>query len=144
MHVRMASPPRGHCDRKLILAASGIIGSALLLAACDSHARKPQALTVQYRISPDPPRPGPAKVSLGLAEPDNRPLTGAHLKLEGDMSHPGMAPEFGEFTETKPGFYEGSLRFSMAGDWVILVRGTLANGEPLEELHLSVPRVRPD
>lgn len=98
---------------------------------------------MQYEVSPYPPKLGLARVILSLADQRHAPLTGAHLKLEGDMSHPGMAPAFGDVTETRPGRYEGSLMFSMAGDWVIVVRGTLADGERIER-EVSIPGVRPD
>ena len=98
---------------------------------------------MQYEISPQPPKLGRVKVTLSFIDRHHVPLRGAHLKLEGDMSHPGMAPVFGDVAETKPGRYEGSLNFSMAGDWVMIVRGTLADGERLER-EVSLPGVRPD
>ena len=61
------------------------------------------------------------------------PVRGAGIALEGDMSHPGMAPVFGEARETEPGRYTGHLSFYMAGDWTILLHVTLANGEKSRE-----------
>lgn len=139
----MASATRGRRDWKLILAASGIIGSALLLAGCNRHAGGVHSIGMFFEVSPSPPRLGLTKLTLSLAGQHGTPLTGAHLKLEGDMSHPGMAPVFGDVTETKPGHYEGSLNFGMAGDWVVVVRGTLADGERLER-EVRIPGVRPD
>lgn len=62
------------------------------------------------------------------------------MSLEVDMSHPGMAPVFGEARESAPGQYQGSLDFAMPGDWVILIHATLPNGHKLER-ELSVPGV---
>jgi YtkA-like len=62
----------------------------------------------------------------------SKPVAGAHIKLEGDMSHPGMAPVFAEAAEAEPGSYVAHLRLTMAGDWVILVQGTLANGRRID------------
>jgi hypothetical protein len=60
--------------------------------------------------------------------------------LEGGMSHPGMAPVFGETREVAPGQFRGSLEFAMAGDWVLLIHVTLPDGRKLER-EVSVPGV---
>lgn len=44
------------------------------------------------------------------------------------MSHPGMAPVFADATEVEPGRYRAVIELSMAGDWVVIAHGTLANG----------------
>ena len=41
------------------------------------------------------------------------------------MSHAGMVPVFGEAKEIEPGRYRSTLELSMAGDWIVLVTGTL-------------------
>ena len=56
------------------------------------------------------------------------------------MSHPGMAPVFGEAREIEPGQYQGSLDFAMPGDWVVLIHVTLPDGRKLER-EASVPSV---
>jgi YtkA-like len=71
-------------------------------------------------------------VSLKLSNPSGQPLSGAHVTLEGDMSHPGMAPVFGDAKETDPGRYQGSLQLTMGGDWVVLTHITLADGRKLD------------
>jgi hypothetical protein len=57
---------------------------------------------------------------------------GARIELEGDMSHPGMAPVFGAATEGAEGRYSGRLDLPMGGDWVILMHVTLAGGQKIE------------
>jgi YtkA-like len=52
--------------------------------------------------------------------------------VEADMTHPGMSPVFAKAKEMQPGRYEAEIQFGMAGDWVILLHGTLAGGEKLE------------
>jgi hypothetical protein len=74
-------------------------------------------------------------------EASSKPVTGATVELEGDMSHAGMSPVFGEAKEERPGDYRGRLEFSMAGDWVILLHVRLANGQRLER-QLEVTGVR--
>jgi hypothetical protein len=71
-------------------------------------------------------------MTLSLKDAAAEPVAGAHITLEGDMSHPGMAPVFGEANEVAPGRYQGHIEFAMAGDWVVLVHATLANGQRLE------------
>lgn len=48
------------------------------------------------------------------------------------MSHPGMAPAFGDAQETATGHYQGTLDLNMAGDWTILVHITLPNGKSFD------------
>jgi hypothetical protein len=48
------------------------------------------------------------------------------------MSHPGMSPVFGEAQEVEAGRYRGRIDFAMAGDWVLLLHITLADGRKIE------------
>ncbi len=65
-------------------------------------------------------------------EDASKAVTGAHVTLEGDMTHAGMAPVFGDAKETAPGQYQGQLTLNMGGDWVVLAHITLANGKKVE------------
>jgi hypothetical protein len=44
------------------------------------------------------------------------------------MSHPGMAPVLAAVNETTDGRYQGRLRLTMAGDWMLVLSGALADG----------------
>ena len=81
-----------------------------------------------------------ATLVLNLTDTDNRPISGAKIELEGNMSHAGMTPVFSEATETEPGRYEAPLEFTMGGDWFILVKATLSDGRTLER-QIDVPGV---
>jgi hypothetical protein len=81
---------------------------------------------------PNPPRVGLNTFTVKLASTSGGPLTGAHVSLEGDMSHAGMAPVFGETRELAPGRYQGTLDLNMRGDWVVLFHIALANGETVD------------
>ncbi len=70
-----------------------------------------------------------------------KPISGAHVTFEADMSHAGMAPVFGEGREVAPGHYQGDLQFSMGGDWVVLTHATLADGRKAEH-QMTVNGVR--
>jgi hypothetical protein len=104
----------------------------LPVAACHKAADPGSALVVQSEISPLPARIGSETIMLALFDLSAKPVSGASIVLEADMSHAGMAPVFGESTEVEPGHYRGNLAFSMAGDWVVLLHVTLANGTRVE------------
>jgi hypothetical protein len=75
-----------------------------------------------------------------LRDAVGQPVPGAHINLEADMAHPGMAPVFGEVRQIAPAQYQGSLEFAMPGDWVVLIHVTLPDGRKLER-QVSVPGV---
>jgi hypothetical protein len=110
------------------------------LALCASFlapgcARRPAPLAsvvVEHEVAPRPPRVGAATITLSVADEAGRPVSGARVGLEGDMSHAGMSPVFGEARESEPGRYRAALEFTMAGDWVVLVHLTLPDGSQVE------------
>ena len=69
---------------------------------------------------------------MRVADASRKPLTGARIKLEGNMSHAGMSPVFVDALEVAPGEYRATIDLSMAGDWIILVHLTLLNGTKFE------------
>jgi YtkA-like len=86
---------------------------------------------------------GPAALVLRLTDAAGKPVSGAHITLEADMSHAGMAPIFEEATETEPGQHQAHLKFAMAGDWVILLHVRLPSGQTLDR-RFDVNGVRPN
>jgi len=76
-----------------------------------------------------------------IADADGQPVTGAKVELEGDMSHAGMVPVPAQATEMAAGRYVSSLDFTMAGDWIVTVRATLADGRVVE-YQTDVPGVK--
>jgi hypothetical protein len=98
---------------------------------------------VEFQIKPKPVRVGPVVVCFTLTDADNYPATRVPIAVEADMSHAGMDPVFAQANELQPGHYESHLSFRMAGDWVILLHGTLPNGEKLER-QFDVRDVRPN
>lgn len=57
------------------------------------------------------------------------PVTGATVTLRGDMTHAGMAPSISALTEADPGHYAtDAFQFQMAGDWIVTVDVTTADG----------------
>ena len=103
----------------------------LLTLACHRTAPAPD-ISLQYQLAPQPPRIGAATLDLKLTDKNGQSVSGARVELEVNMSHPGMSPAFVQTSEIEPGKYRGTLQFSMAGDWIVLVHITLANGQRLE------------
>jgi hypothetical protein len=107
--------------------------AALSLSGCTSSGDPPVTLTVKYRISPMPPRVGPASLSLVLTEAGGEPITGARITVDCNMSHPGMGPVIADAHEIRPGQYDAPLSFSMGGDWIVLLHITLVDGRRIEQ-----------
>jgi hypothetical protein len=133
--------------RKAVYVRLGILSiscvMAFLLAGCSRPINNSSVLTLEHTISPDPPRVGPTTIVLRLTDRDARPLSGARIMLEADMSHPGMAPVFEEANETAPGQYQAHFNFGMAGDWIVLLHVRLPGGQTLER-QFKVSGVRPN
>jgi hypothetical protein len=99
-------------------------------------------LAIASEISPQPVRVGAATITFAVTE-RGKPASGAKISVEADMSHAGMSPVFAEAKETQPGSYQSQLSFAMAGDWVLLLHGTLADGKKFER-QIHVNDVRPN
>jgi hypothetical protein len=113
----------------------------LALAGCHQATRQPDGLVIESEILPQPLQTGAVILNLKARDAASRPVTGARIELEGDMSHPGMAPVFGRATEDAEGHYSGRLDLPMGGDWVILMHVTLADGQKIER-QIDVKGVR--
>ena len=96
--------------------------------ACRKQLGKTGDLTFAHEISPQPPRVGKVTITLNVTETSGVPVAGAHLALEGNMSHAGMSPVFAEAKELQPGRYQSVMELSMAGDWNITVHVSLSDG----------------
>ena len=146
MHVCVA--PRAQRQRLtavVLLACSLVTGCAA--PGCDVHWDRERdssdAVSVTWTLEPSPPFAGtPIVVRLTIRDRDQKPVTGAHLRLEGLMSHPGMAPLTAAVTERGKGEYEAPLQFTMAGDWVLLVTGELPDGTAFKR-QIEINGVRP-
>jgi hypothetical protein len=116
----------------------GIAAPLLLLLgnlALDGCARSSAALddiTFSCQSEPVAPHLGANTFTATLAGKAGERLTGAHITLEGDMTHPGMSPVFGEAKEIAPGRYQGALDLTMRGDWTIWFHITLTNGRTFD------------
>jgi hypothetical protein len=130
----------------LLLAANSIACSTLsLLVGCssvdsDSTGAADDAVQVELMLDPSPPVVGDAEVTLTFRGPDNAPVQVQGLQVEGNMNHAGMKPSFAQLQEVEPGQHAGSLRFTMGGDWYLLVTATTAEGAKIQH-KIDVPGV---
>jgi hypothetical protein len=119
--------------RLKLLAFLGLAFCAnLFQSGCHKTGEKPPDIVFEHKIAPAPPRTGSATVTLKLADSAGKPINGARINLEGNMSHPGMRPVFSEAREVESGRYEAPLEFTMKGDWFILFHITLPDGRKLQ------------
>ena len=147
MHLQLGSwRDRHRVTRRGGLAArrplAYLAGSCLaLLAACTTpDGAAPPHLTIGWTPMPTVGRESVAEIQLNEAMA--RPVTGARLRLEAFMTHPGMAPVAATVEEQGRGRYRARVRFTMAGDWVVRLQGTRADGRRIE-VQEDVRRVRP-
>ena len=117
--------------------------AGLFLNGCQRRAEPHAGISVEHEVEPRPPRVGAARVTLRVADASGRPLGGARVRLEANMSHAGMRPVFAEAVESGPGRYQTELEFTMAGDWVVLVHAALPDGRKIER-QFDVKGVRAD
>ena len=129
--LRRLAPPHA---RGLIVLAAG-----LMIASCTGRATT--AADLSWTISPQSAAVGPATLTMTLRDRAGA-VTGARLRLEGHMSHPGMTPVVADAVERTPGVYVASFTFTMAGDWVLVVSATLPDGGRVER-RIEVANVRP-
>jgi hypothetical protein len=106
--------------------------ASLSLSGCHKTSEIPPNVVFEHKITPDPPRTGSTTITLKLADSAGKPINGARISLEGNMSHPGMRPVFSEAGELESGHYEANLEFTMKGDWIILFYINLPDGRKLQ------------
>jgi hypothetical protein len=112
----------------------------LALASCGRGGKDLADVGVDLRIEPQPPRIGPATITVDLSDAAGQPIAGAEVEVEGNMSHAGMVPVIAPAQEIASGHYQAALEFTMGGDWFILVRAELPDGRSLER-KVDVPAV---
>jgi hypothetical protein len=120
-------------NRRFVCAVGVIFALAnLQLNGCSKSSSAPNDIAFACDVEPKPPRVGPNIFTVRLGGSHGEQIAGAHVSLEGNMSHAGMGPVFGEAKEIALGEYRGTLDLNMRGDWVVLFHITLANGRTVE------------
>ena len=104
----------------------------LLLMGCHKPIEPQPELKVQFELAPQPPRMGPSVITLVVADAEGKAIDGAHVSIEGDMTHAGMGPVIAEAKGIGEGRYQAPFEFSMGGDWIIMAHVTLPSGQAVE------------
>jgi len=126
------------------LTVAGIAAVLLLAPGCRPAPRHAVTLDLAWRVVPDPPKVGPIRVELTLTDPaTGRPVAGARVRVEADMSHPGMRPVFSAAREVGAGRYAAPLDLTMAGDWILLLEADLPDARSWQG-QVELPGVRPE
>ena len=136
MHVRVASRRRAIGLSLALLASSFTV-------ACGGQPEPGSDVSIAWTIEPAPPAANaPGVVRVTLRDAEQQVVRGASLQLEGQMSHPGMAPVLAPLTEQPDGTYQAPFQFTMAGDWVLVVSGEIAGVGRITR-QIEVAGVRP-
>ncbi|MCE7874777.1 hypothetical protein DYH09_31025 [bacterium CPR1] len=102
----------------------------LVTVGCSRPAtgRGDQAAEVQLTVQVTPgPRVGDNLLQVEVlgGEP-------ARLEVEATMSHAGMTPVLAPLTRVEGARWQAPLKLTMAGDWILILRGELKDGRKLE------------
>ena len=117
---------------------SGLLAGCLV-ASCATAA---DGIEATWDLEPGPPATDvPSVARITLHDTKGAAVSGATVRLEAHMSHAGMAPVLAPAVERTRGVYEAPFQFTMAGDWFLVVTGTLADGTRIEE-RIEVAGVR--
>lgn len=116
-----------------------LVGLALtaagLLAACGriqaGQSQETAGIRIDLAVEPSAPAAGPARLTVTLTGPDGQPIPNATVEVEGNMTHAGMVPVFGQATGGNNGRYVVPFEWTMGGDWLVTVKATLENGQTI-------------
>ncbi|MFO7545497.1 MAG: FixH family protein [Trueperaceae bacterium] len=120
---------------------------ALVLAGCrppseassasSSAADAPEPVRIDLEA---PPAVGVVPVAVYVLD-GSTGVSGATVRVTGDMTHAGMMPVEVDAVEVEPGLYRAeSFAFSMAGDWILAAEVRYPDGRVITaEALLNVP-----
>ncbi len=121
---------------RLIVVLALFTVSVSVSTACQ-RGQQHSTVTVEIvSVEPSPPLVGPTELRFRLRDDRGQPISGlGSVEVEGTMSHAGMKPVIVQAREEGDGvFVTQGFEFTMAGDWIIIVRGT-RNGQAFEARH---------
>jgi len=113
----------------------------LLLVACGGRQNQPGNDTgVVVTAQPESTAVGETMLTVTLTDANGQPVSGATVQVRGDMSHAGMTPVLRTGMPAEPGVYSVPFEWTMAGDWIVTVDFTLADGRSgTETFDFSIP-----
>lgn len=122
---------RGELRRALtlVLAIPLLVGLVACAGRGEAGDFGDERVRIDLRVAPSPPTIGPARVALTLTDPAGLPIDGATVEVEGAMTHAGMQSVVARAAGRGAGAYAtDTFRFTMGGDWLLIVRVTLPDG----------------
>jgi hypothetical protein len=127
-------------DERLIVSSRimilALFVALVILAGCrqrNSISNPSETVQISLNVEPSPPSIGEAVLIVTLQDERSDPIQGALVQVRGDMSHAGMAPEFGEVETVGEGKYRIPFEWTMGGDWILTITATLSTGEIIED-----------
>ena len=122
----MNKPPSFRLRLAIIL----LLSAPLFTSGCRGEGPEGDpSLVLEVGISPTPPAVGTARLIITLQDTAGVAISGAEILVEGNMSHAGMVPVLDTAQMEGPGLYiVPGFNFTMAGDWILTLDATLADG----------------
>lgn len=126
----------------LLLALSVVLCLSGLQSGCGRIRQGSQHdandLKIDMATEPTKPAVGPGRLIFTLRDDADHPIDSAALNIEGNMSHAGMVPVFAQTTGGENGRYVVPFKWTMAGDWILTVDVSLADGRVVSGQFLVV------
>lgn len=127
-------------DERLIVSSRimilALLVALVILAGCrqrNSISNASETGQISLTVEPSPPNIGEAVLIVTLQDERGDPIQASLVQVRGDMSHAGMAPEFGKVETADEGEYRIPFEWTMGGDWILTITATLSNGEIIED-----------
>lgn len=114
-------------DRRIVLLIACL---ALCAAVGCRRAAAPQNEEIRVTlVAPvfSPPA-GDGRLTIRVADENDRPIDTAALQIRGDMADPGMVPIHASAAGGEDGLYRVPVYWTMAGEWIVTVETTLNDG----------------
>jgi hypothetical protein len=110
-----------------------LLGAASVLAGC-GRMEKASPVTqddyaVTFGVEPAAPTVGESELVITLKDAAGKAVSDGRLAVEANMSHAGMTPVSAAAAGGTDGVYRVPLKWTMAGDWYVDVKFTLADGQ---------------
>jgi len=103
-----------------------------LITGCGTNEPTKAAITdidITLRVEPNPPAVGDSTLTVTLKDMGGKPINNATLGVHGNMGHDGMDPLEGTSNTATNGEYHIPFRWTMGGDWQVVVEATLPDGQ---------------
>src|SRR5262249_6436333 len=75
---------------RMVMCVALTLFAGAFLPGCRKTVEQAPELVIRHEVAPLPPRVGPSTITLNLFDAAGKPIAGARVNLEGNMSHPGM------------------------------------------------------